>query len=165
VARGCSDSLDTLLGVLSWWGGASTFETGTLDAVVFGGQLPLIEDRELRSRIAVWPRLLDDLAAIEAQDYDTYQTVWMPFLREHAYLPQISNAIRFRPGHPDATAAPPVPALQAKVDHRSLLGSRAFQNTLLQKSWVQEDVLGRYPDLEMQMRDFIAALEAATGEM
>jgi len=155
-----SDSIDILIGRASWFNNSATFEMSANDAIVLGGLLPLIQNNDLRQRITSWNREIDQVSNTEKQDYDTFSAVWMPFLREHGYLPQIDNAITDQPGTGDADYGSDVPLANDRLDHRLLLKNRQFQNVLLHRLWVQNDILEDYRELEpkiLSMIDWVSA--------
>ena len=84
-----SDSLDQLIGGASWWGTSTPFQMATMDALTLSGKLALIRDEELLRGITAWGRGVARLHLVAAQDYDHHVAVFMPFLSQHAYMPQI----------------------------------------------------------------------------
>ena len=73
------DSIDQLIGALSWPSG-SEWITGSLDAVLFSGDLALIENKELRARIAAWPTSIARVVFWEDQEFKSHHEKWIPFL-------------------------------------------------------------------------------------
>jgi len=138
-----SDSVTALLGDLSWWR-TTNLETGALDAVLLGDGLRVLRNEGLRRRLASWKRIVVDFSEIEDQDFVTYESVWMPFIRQHADLPRISNAITEYPGDPARLTSDQVTPVQpTNQDHADILSNPLFANVVLQKRWVQDDVLVR----------------------
>ncbi len=156
-----ADSIDRMITNVSWWGGFITFESAALDAVVLGGQLDLIRDERLRRLLTAWRRDVAVATAQEAQEFEHYSHVWMPMLRNHANLAQIGNATTTIPGSREAYSADRVPVVLGGVDHRQLLRDRGFQNALVQKVWIEDDVLRAYRHLEPQVEELLRALEQA----
>ena len=157
-----ADSFDQLIGDASWWGGSTPFEMASLDAVISGGKLSLIRSEELRRKLAAWRREVASYQQLAEQDYDFFLTIWMPFLNEHGNQAQIANAIQRFPGTgaPYTARAPQTPV---QTDHRSLLESRQFQNILLRKMWVQDDVLLELGRLDASVQGMLEALAQEMG--
>jgi hypothetical protein len=156
------DSVDHLLADATWWGGADALEMAVLDAFVVDGTLADVEDSDLLRALTRWRRSVQRLALGGNQDYQAYAEVWMPFLRSHAYLPQISNALTHVPGNDepiDSYAS--VPTTTSVFDHTPLLGRVEFQNILVQKKWAQEDFVREYNGLKGQLVELGQLLEAS----
>ena len=62
-------------------------------------------------------------------------------------------------GKPTVKAGDTVDVLLERVDHTPLLRQRDFLNTLLQKSWVQDDALRGYDELETQFQEVMLSLQ------
>lgn len=153
------DSLDQLIGRASWWS-QSEFEMAAIDAVTIGGQLSLIRSGDLRRMITTWQRDVVTFERLVAQDYDFFFGAWMPFLNEMAYVPQIANAIKTVPGSGEANFTGQVPVWPTKSDHRPLVRDRQFQGLLLQKVWIQDDILHTYETLESSLQDMLDVLSS-----
>ena len=158
-----ADSVDHLLGGVSWWGGSTSIEMAAVDAVILGGKLALIQDEYLRGRLTGWSRTIEETRQNEDQDYETYAQVWMPFLRANAYLPQVLNAITHVPGTSDPNYSIPSPLLPEAADHRPLLRDREFQNILLQKRLVQDDILCQYELLRPKLFEIMDLITVQLG--
>jgi hypothetical protein len=160
-----SDSVAQLLSDLSWWR-HTDFQTGALDALLFGGGLSTISSEELRRGLFEWKRTLDEYVLMEGQDYTYYIEHWVPFLRANANVPAVvarvgsypGDASRYDPGDP-----PPVPDMS--TDHALLLRNREFLNVVMQKRLVQDNALGFSEGLRMQLDRTLQLLrsEAARG--
>jgi len=157
------DSIDSLIGMASWFNNQSTFEMSANDALVLSGKLSLVSNEGLRQRITAWNRKVAYMTRTEAQDYDTFSGIWMPYLSTHGYLPQISNAITVQPGTGEADDGLKVPTASVPFDHRELLRDRRFQNVLLHRLWVQLDILIAYQQLEPDLLSMLRLLSAETG--
>lgn len=157
------DSIDSLIGMASWFNNQSTFEMSANDALVLSGKLSLVSNEVLRQEITAWNRKVAYVTRNEAQDYDTFSEVWMPFLRDHGYLPQVNNAITVQPGSGEANYGLRVPNDPVRVDHRELLRDRRFQNVLLHRLWVQLDILNAYQQLEPELSSMLELLSDEIG--
>jgi hypothetical protein len=157
-----TDSLDHLFADASWWGGADAIEMAVLDALVVGGTLADVDDSELVRALTKWRQGVERLQLAGLQDYQASVEVWMPFMRRNAYLPQISNATRRRPGSAEPIHDYAViPAAAEVFDHSRLLRSIEFQNVLVQKKWAQEDFVREYASLTRQLEALAPLVEAA----
>lgn len=134
-----SASLDQLLGNISWWFPGGQIPTGALNSLTYGGKLSIIQSDELRLDIADWQRKLEYLQKGLSQDYDVFFEVYIPYLRENGYLPQIASSVTHYPGksEPFYQTTPAVP--KEIIDHSSILADRKFHNILIQMWWVQAD--------------------------
>jgi hypothetical protein len=153
-----SDSLDHLLGSVSWWGGAGELEMSAVNAVVSAGDLTLIRNDELRLAVTDWQRRVVNAERNEAQDYDWFFDVWMPYLRSNTNLPQVSNAIDYLPGGTDPTYGRPAP-VGASSDHRPLLSDADLVNVTLQRRWINDDMLFQYGQLREGLSHLTLLLE------
>jgi hypothetical protein len=99
------DSLDQLIGEINWWWSATKFSTGALNSVVLAGKLHLIRNEELRREVAGWQAEIAKVHFNEGQDYTTFHEDFMPYLRDNAYLAQISSQTTHRPGRGDHAGA------------------------------------------------------------
>lgn len=154
------DSVDVLIGGVSWYSTTERLQTAAVDAVVLGGTLSVLSDEILRTDLTAWLQALDRFKDIAAQDHETYFHAWLPFLRANAYLPQISNVLS-EPGSSDPYYGIPVPVLAEPVDHRALVANREFQNLLVQKRWVADDILNEYGTLAPTLEQLVARLSAS----
>ena len=158
-----ADSIDHVLIDLSGWY-ITPYERGVLDATLLGGKLDLIENEGLRSRLAAWQRRLADAEARVSAEEVFVLEVWLPFLRENASVPQISNAqtevaVGLNLGDSYATHTP----VRGTVDHTSLLRIREFVNILQEAKWVHEDALNNYSTIGQRLDELIRALEDEVG--
>lgn len=64
-----ADSVDKLIGDVTWWGGFIGFESAALDAVILGGKLDLIENEAVRRLLTAWRREVEATARQEAQSF------------------------------------------------------------------------------------------------
>jgi hypothetical protein len=159
-----SDSIDSLLGMASWFNNQSTFEMSANDALVLSGKLSLVSNEALRQRITAWNRKVASVTRNEAQDYDTFSEVWMPFLRDYGYLPKVNNAITVQPGSGEATYGFAVPSDPSRVDHKELLTDHRFHNVLVHRLWVQTDILNAYRRLQPELSSMLELLNGEIGE-
>ena len=155
-----SDSLDRLLGDVSWWGGFNSLEAATLDAVILGGDLARIRSDSLRTELTAWRREVEAAVRVERQEYDFFHGVWTPFLRQNTDIAQISNSTTGIPGSPEPYYGGQMPAVQDRTDHSLLLRNREFRNALALKVWIENDVLNEYGGLRPRLDRLIELLAA-----
>lgn len=155
--------VDTLIGTCSWFINKSTIEMSASDAIIFGGKLSTISNENLRLKITEWNRDVGLVQLMETQDYDAFIDYWMPFLRKHANLSQISNAITVQPGTGEANYTTTVFSGIIPFDHSTLIKEREFQNVLLQRLWVMNDILYNYEQLRPKLESMIVMLASEIG--
>lgn len=152
-----TSEMDRLLGLVCWFDNNTVFEMTAIDLVIDGGKLTTISNETLRQKITAWNHLIAETAKAVNQDYDVFFNVWMPFLRDNAYLAQISSAIKETPNG-DPTFGTPPPMSLSPVDHRHLLIDRGFANVLLQCLWVRHDILYQYNKAGAPLNELVELL-------
>lgn len=158
-SRGVSpDSLDHLLIDVSGWL-LPEYDRSALDATLLGGKLGLISDPQLTRLLARWQRDLEVAIRMEDDHQGVMRQAWMPFLRIHASVPQLSNAqtTLFDGSDRYATQTP----VAFTRDHHELFRLPEFHNLLQEKKWLHEDALATYGDFELTLADLIASLQQA----
>jgi hypothetical protein len=151
--------LDEMIVDLTWWGGLLVFESASLDAVILGGRLDLIQNEELRRLLTGWRSAVEQTARQEAEEFVHYSDVWMPLLRRRANVAQIGNAATKVPGSTEPFVTEPVPVPLAERDHRPLLNDAEFLNAVVQKIWIEDIVLQQYRILEDRVEELVAVLD------
>lgn len=154
-----ADSLDQLLADATWWSSYTTLESTVLDAAVQDGQLNLIQTDSLRRLLSTWRSQVGAAAAQSEQEFAHYSEVWLPLLRAEADLGQISNRASVIPGTETPYQGESVPLLVPRADHHPLVQSRALRNALVQKLWIEDDVLYQYGRLQTLLGRILDALE------
>jgi hypothetical protein len=153
------DSLDQLIGVILWFWAPTKFSMGALNSVVLGGKLHLLQNEELRLKIAGWEAEIEAVHHDERQDYTTFHEDLIPHLRRHTYLPQIANVATRRPGTTEVLPNLEIPQRPGMTDHRSILKDLEFQNLLVQRRWVQWDALDVYDTFEPRIDELIKQIQ------
>lgn len=159
-----ADSVDQWLADVTWWSSYTTLESTVLDAAVQDGQLALIETDSLRRLLSRWRSEVASASAQSSQEFEHYSGTWLPMLRAEADLARISNAATTIPGSATPYQADSMPVYLERTDHLPLIRSRVFRNALVQKVWIEEDVLYQYETLRPLLLDLLAALEREVGE-
>lgn len=153
-----ADSVDQLLADVTWWASYSTLESTVLDAAIQDGRLGLIRTDSLRRLLTAWRSEVQSAAVQSNQEYSHYADAWLPLLRTEADIAQISNSAKTIPGGNEPYQGEPVPLVANRTDHRALIQTRSFRNALVQKLWIENDVLYQYDRLETLMLRVLRAL-------
>jgi hypothetical protein len=116
-----------------WW----TYDPqmGVLDGIIQSGKLSVIESNQLRTMLAYWPNLLEDLA----EDQVDIANYTRDFIH-----PLFQREIALRNLEPISETG----LSQFSWDVSALLGSRDFENAIQQKFVLVQEVLGYYDDLQ-----------------
>ena len=158
-----ADSADQLLTDVSWWSSYTTLESAVLDAAVQDGQLDLVQTDSLRRLLGTWHTELASVRVQGEQELAHYEDAWVPLLRSETELAQVSNQAETVPGSSDPYQGATLPTPPTPTDHRPLIRSRALRNALVQKVWIEDDVLYKYGQLDGLLRRIRAALEREIG--
>jgi hypothetical protein len=158
-----ADTVDQWLADVTWWSSYTTLESTVLDAAVQDGRLALIQTDSLRALLSRWRSEVASASAQSSQEFQHYSGTWLPMLRAEADLARISNAATTIPGTTTPYQADPMPVSTEQTDHRQLIRSRPFRNVLVQKIWIEEDVLYQYETLRPLLLRLLAALEREVG--
>ena len=155
-----NEEVEHLVIDLSWWDSGSHFSTGALNSLVYGGELSVIEDDALRRLLADWPSQIENIASVQRQDYDFFLDVWTPFLRENSYLPQQSTVEAQRPGWPESSTYVLDLELEGTWSYADMASNEEFHNILVQKSWIQFDVLAAFDNVDVLLDQTIQRIES-----
>jgi hypothetical protein len=155
-----ADSADVLLANVTWWTSYTTLESTVLDAAVQDGRLGLIRTDSLRRLLTDWRSQVQSAGAQSTQEYSHYADVWLPLLRAGTDLVQIANSAKVVPGSLRPYQGTPFPPVALKVDHRPFVQTRAFRNSLVQKVWIEDDVLYQYSRLKPLAQRIVSTLKA-----
>ena len=152
--------IDKTLGALTWWDSQPRFSTGALNSLVFGGELSIIKDDALRQILADWPSEIQRAESLRNQDYDFFLNVMMPYLRKNGHLLQISTIADPKPGGSGEKSTVIMLEPTGNLDHSSMVSTTEFQNMLVQKYWIQDDMLQAFDRAEMLLRTTIEQIES-----
>lgn len=160
TAEIATEEMDRMIVDVAWWGSFFSFESAALDAVILGAKLDLLNNEALRRMLADWRGQLASASAQNTQEFEHYFGVLMPILRPRANLAQISNASLNVPGNffDDPGVILPIPA--GRVDHRALISDREFQNAVVEKAWIEDDMLRQYGILEPKIEKLLETLNS-----
>lgn len=154
------EEIERLVVDLTWWDAESHFSTGALSSLLSSGELPLIEDDELRRLLADWPSQIQRIARIQGQDYDFFLSVWAPFLRANSYLPQQAMIVAQMPGLTDAPSFVLDLELEGTRGYADMVANEEFHNILTRKSWIQFDILDAFDDADVILDQTIQRIES-----
>ncbi len=154
-----NDEVERLLGNLSWWDIQSHFSMGALNSLIYGGELSVIKDDVLRRLLADWPSQINNVDVAQRQDYDFFLNVLMPFLRGNAYLPKMATLGTPMPGRPEVISALIDLKLEGNWSHLDMVTTEEFHNILVQKWWIQFDVLIAFENVEEILDQTIQRIE------
>jgi hypothetical protein len=154
---------DSLIGDVAWWKVSQGWRMGGLDALTGGGRIEVISREELRSALLGWHRVLDDVRSMEDQENEFFDNALMPYLRNEAWVPQIAEEAQIQPGTDFRPGYGEMNWASEPRDHRPLLLAPAFQNLVVQKLWIQTDILRAYQDFSAEVDSLIHTLEAELG--
>ena len=119
-----------------------------------------MKNEALQRMLADWPSQLAAISVQNAQEFEHYYGVFLPTLRTRTTLAQISIASLRVPGDFFDEYGTRLPVPSDRLDHRSLFGDREFQNAVVEKLWVEEDMLRAYRGLEPKMEQLLATLNS-----
>jgi hypothetical protein len=154
---------DSLLGDLTWWQGSDHWFTGALESLIDGGRLSIVQSEGLRQVLASWLRNVESVRFAEDQENAFFIDHFMPFLQREAYVPQIAELAQVSPGTGYEPGYGRVNWLAEPRDHSPIITSQEFQNLVLQRLWIQVDILKAYEEFEGQLNDLIEMIEADVG--
>ena len=165
AAVGPNDSLedrdiDRLLADLTWYIEPNGLITPELDSLVASQDLSIISSNELRRKLTVWQRILQDVQFDLQTYYQFYRERFMPFLESNSSMQQIYNVSNRDPGNPSSIFPGDEVKLRILVSHRNLLSEKHFQNLLSQRIINLTDTLEfRNPQVEPELREIVRLIE------
>jgi len=156
-----SEALLAMVGPSAQWEGATaevdalldqvtevmTFDPrqGTLASLIASGQLRLIRDADLRSRLAAWPDMVEDMREEQLRAWDEVQEDLLPTINDFVfYRPTVGNGVWDE--HPFPS------------DHGGLLRSRSFAALLDNRRIAARDILDELAEAELALGEILRAL-------
>jgi len=157
--------VDDLLGALMW-AHSPDANWSALDTMIGGGQLVLIENAELRNRLAAIHKSKGTFEVTRTVDFEHMIDVVFPYFREHALLPQIavSRSALYLPGGNGEPVYEHSFELGLTRNHVELLRDGVFLGILMEKLWIQLDAINRNELFLAQTESTIDLLEAELGD-
>ena len=159
--------IDRLLADQTWISSPANFSAPVLKAIIERGDDRLISNSDLRALLISLPDKFNWIRDTLQEDVDFMHLRLEPYLYENGSLLHLSYANLARPGTSGFVfPAPPVEP-RTTFSHKSLLQTREFQNLMLQRAVILEDIisLARYPDLPGQVDETIALIERELDEL
>ncbi len=101
--------------------------------------------------IADWPTKIALVESNRSQDYDFFRDIWMPFLRQKGFVPQISEINARAPGRPQLLSTVAGLPISNRKSMSSIIVDDEFLNILFQKRWVQADILVQFTEAIRQV--------------
>ena len=153
--------IDQLLSDQTWLSSPSNFSAPVLSAILERGDDKLISDRNLRSRLISLPEKFNWIREVMQEDVHFMHTSLEPYLYEHASILHLSQGDLTRPGGSGFVFPRPPVDPRTTFSHKALLKERQFQNLMLQRAVILEDIisLARDPELPSQMDETMALIE------
>jgi len=125
-------TMDTLLRNATW---ASTWDpgSGARDALIASGRLELIDNMELRTQLAAWQGVIDELRDNELAVRQIIVTMFNPYLARRGVSPRV-KAVRM------AWPAPLMSESEAERAYRDILADPEFEGMLANRyAWLNLD--------------------------
>lgn len=133
-----------LLNMLQWW----TFDpqTGVLTGIIQSGKLSVIRSASLRTNLASWPARLQDL---------TEDELFLAGFTKDLIYPRLHPTTAFR----NFVLMVDVGPSAFSDNFEALLRDRQFENVVIQKLAMTEELLGLYDELGAHIDSTLALLE------
>ena len=131
--------IDGLLSDMNGFWTVVPIVTGSLDTLALSGNLGLVNNEKLRRELGSLRSDVEHYQFVITSDYEFWWQVWLPFMRQRGYLPQVWRANRTSPdsvwyGWPEFPITP-----TESMAHSQLLADKEFQNILFEawplQSW------------------------------
>ena len=153
--------INQLLGHVIWHSSPENFAAPMLNAIISQGDISLISSRELRFQLLSLPDKLAWIKSTLTDDVEYMKSMVDPFLMKNSSYFHIQHAGQNRPGTSGFVFPAPPFEPNAPLSHRGLLSSREFQNLMIVRSGLLEEIisLARTPDLEDQIDETVRIIE------
>lgn len=153
--------VDQLIQDMTWLSNPANFSAPMLNAIIRRGDDGLISNRRLRARLVSLPGKFDWIRETMQEDVEFMHLYLEPFLYENTSLLHLSQVEIKRPGTSGFVFSAPAFEPRTKFSHQTLLEKREFQNLMLQRAIILDDIisLARYPDLPAEIDETIAQIE------
>lgn len=155
-----SSEVNRLLADLTWWDSQPRFSTGALNSLIYGGELSVIKDDALRQVLADWPSEIQRTESLRNQDYDFFLNVMNPYLRTNGSLLNLSTIGTMKPGSSGEKSTLIDLELVVDTDHSAMVSTPEFRNILVQKYWIQDDMLRAFDRADALLSETIERIES-----
>jgi len=151
--------IDRLIGDLSFFSDTQIMSEGSIDALLAGRNIGMIESIKLRRLISGWPAFLEYARYNLKPDYDFLASTWVPYLIDNANTTQILRSHTHTPGHPEEDWQQSVDLIGEPVSHSVLLNDIKFLNIVANYWAIQFSIQATYDELENRLDESIRLLE------
>lgn len=142
--------IDQLLEEVWWWSQPMRWNTAELNSIIASGNLVLVSNAALRKDLGEWANTMKEVVYTFSEEKEFYRTQFMPYLYEHVSLQQLLIVADGNPAFPAeaeegdfGTAGQwghPI-KLAKKRTHRDVLSQLEFQNLLIERASLLNDIL------------------------
>jgi len=156
--------IDGLLSDLNGFWTVVPIVTGSLDTLALSGNLGLVNSEELRRELGSLRSGIEQYQFVITTDYEFWWQVWLPFMRQRGYLPQVWRANRTSPesvwyGRPEFPITP-----TESMAHSQLLADKEFQNILFEAWRLQSWFIGSLDSADELLDTIISLLQQELEE-
>ncbi len=144
--------LDHLLEQQLWVSTPTNFSAPELNAAISRGDLVLVSNRDLRSRLQSWPAKFQWIVSAMQGDLDFSNSDLARFFFENTSFIQLIDSSEHRPGDPTFSRPERSFNVTERISHRDLLQNRQLQNLLLTRVDLLDDVISLARDDEVPER-------------
>jgi hypothetical protein len=149
VEENASDQeIDQLLEEVWWWSLPTRWSTAELNSVIASGNLALVSNAALRQDLGEWAITFEEVVYTISEEKEFYRARFMPYMSKHVSLQQLLIVADGNPAFPSedgdfGTAGQwghPI-KLAKKRAHREVLSQLEFQNLLVERASLLNDIL------------------------
>ena len=158
--------VDSLLANLGWYFSAA-FSTGAIDAVISSGNLDIIKDSSLRTKIAALAAFYEIVSKMEHTQYEVLMGTYWPYIIRNGYLPQIHSVgiANELPGGADFyKKLPAYQLIEPPTDHTVLLDDKSFLGVILMKRSVHNDALSGYEIIIPMLQEIFGLIDTSLDD-
>lgn len=144
-----------------WYSWPDNFSAPSLNYAISRGDLRLISNEQLRSKLLQWSTMFSWVEGDMQQDLDFFNNQLRPYLNRHISSSQLWQVESQRPGDSSYVLPPVSISAGPNVSHRKVIQDLEFRNLMLEREGMLSEVisLGRTPDLAKQLEETITMLE------
>jgi hypothetical protein len=151
------DEIDHLLSDTMYF--VSPIDAPVIESQVSTGELAILSADAIRREVSEWLVGLRSMNLAIQADLSFIARDFNPYTRKHSSYVQISNLQAPTPGYPDDVYEFDKIELQRKVSHREMVSSVEFQNLLLTRILILDNVTDTQGDSENHLARIISLVE------
>jgi hypothetical protein len=151
------DELDHLISDLMYF--VQPMDAPVMESQVSTGDLSVLSNDTIRREISAWLVGLRSMNLAIQADLNFISRDFNPYTRKHSSYVQIANLQAPMPGYPDDVYKFDKIELQNRVSHREMVSSVEFQNLLLTRIWILDNVTGSQGGSEKRLARIISLVE------